>query len=208
MGASTERDQDWRIWKARQCCNIKSLGTVGFGFSRADSQVGGRNSYSMLGEKAFLQAMETGRKFAYQASPSYDRQAFEAATEEERDGIARSAIHPANVARACLIAHAKAEACLAAELDVCGNASSAPFVLRLRKDVEATRVALEEAERVENLLQERLSVATKVRFREQHCSCAHCSRCDLAHPRSIRLLFTTSVSPSSTARPYSQAYYL
>jgi hypothetical protein len=150
--------------------------------------------------------METGRKFAYQASPSYDGQAFEAATEEERDGIAKCAIHPANVARACLIAHAKAEACLAAELDVCGNAS-APFVLRLRDDVEATRVALEEADRVENLRQERLSVAKKVRFREQHCSCAHCSRCDLAHPRSIRLLFTTSASPSSTAHPYSQAYF-
>jgi hypothetical protein len=68
-----------------------------------------------------------------------------------------------------LIAHAKAEACLAAELDVCGNAS-AFFLLRLHEDVEATRVALEQAERVENLHQERLSVAcsiaTKVRFRE------------------------------------------
>ena len=96
MGASTERDQDWRIGKARQCCNIKSLGTVGFGFSRADCQLGGGNSYNKRGKEAFLQAMETGREFAYQASPSYDGQAFEAATEEERDGIARSAIHPAN----------------------------------------------------------------------------------------------------------------
>ena len=166
MGASTERDQDWRIWKARQCCNIKSLGTVGFGFSRADCQLGGGNSYNKRGKEAFLQAMETGREFAYQASPSYDGQAFEAATEEERDGIARRAIHPANMARACLIAHAKAEACLAAELDVCGTASSAPFVLGLREDVEATRVALEEADRVEKSRCDKKSVAKKVRFRE------------------------------------------
>jgi hypothetical protein len=70
---------------------------------------------------------------------------------ERVDKLARqnqSVGHPANVARACLIAHAKAEACIAAELNLCGNAS-APFVLRLREDVESTRVALEEAERVD-----------------------------------------------------------
>jgi hypothetical protein len=166
MGASTERDQDWRIGKARQCCNIKSLGTVGFGFSRADCQLGGGNSYNKRGKEAFLQAMETGREFAYQASPSYDAQAFEATTEEERDGMARRAIHPANVARACLNAHAKAEASLEAELDVCGTASSAPVVLGLREDVEATRVALEEADRVENLRSERISAGRKEAAKE------------------------------------------
>ena len=89
MGASTERDQDWRIWKARQCCNTESSGAVSFGFSRADLQLGARNSYKERGKEAFLQPMETGREFAYQASPSYDGQAFEAATKEESRRLIR-----------------------------------------------------------------------------------------------------------------------
>jgi hypothetical protein len=72
--------------------------------------------------------------------------------EAERKEKARrgtlSVPHPANLARACWIGDAKAEACLTAELGLCSN-TSAPSVALLRKIVEATRVELEEAERKE-----------------------------------------------------------